>query len=426
MNWMKLVVSFLMFTGIVILGVDSVQRSRRLQITKSQYSEINHFSHGLFSVNVWKKEIGQIVSDELDGLSFKGKTGETLRPHLERQLGVLIDKIATRMKKENYKTTEGWLKQSLIDSFVNVKAIKAGIPEYADAMIKELSSPKTEAELKRMLASKVDQYMETTFDKNDAALKSALVEKYGQGEEEKAKLVLEKKLDRGHAKGSTEAWIMIGLAVGIFAILGIGKKPLRQWEYFLLSLTLLTLLLVGIMTPMIDMEAKISELSFVLFDHEVVFKDQVLFFQSKSIIDVFHIMITHKDIEMKFVGILLVTFSVIFPMFKLLATLAYYYDYCAARSKKFVTFFVFQSGKWSMADVLVIAIFMAYIGFNGIINSQLNNIREAGESIDILTTNGTQLQPGYFVFVAFTILALFLSSFLKTRPYDCSGRVSKT
>ena len=62
---------------------------------------------------------------------------------------------------------------------------------------------------------------------------------------------------------------------------------------------------------MIDMEAKISQMSFVLMSHPIHFENQVLYFQSKSILDVFWIMITHKDTQMKFVGVLLITFSIL-------------------------------------------------------------------------------------------------------------------
>ena len=33
-------------------------------------------------------------------------------------------------------------------------------------------------------------------------------------------------------------------------------------------------------------------------------------------------------------------------------------------------FLVFKSGKWSMAEVMVVAMFMSIIGFNRVINSQ--------------------------------------------------------
>ena len=59
---------------------------------------------------------------------------------------------------------------------------------------------------------------------------------------------------------------------------------------------------------------------------------------------------------------------------------------------------------------------MAYIGFNGIISSQLGHLRSAGEELVILTTNGTSLQPGYYLFLAYTVLALFLSGFLTREP----------
>jgi len=141
MHYAKLVVATLLFIGITFLGFDTVQRTQNLQLTKAQYAEVNHFSYGLFSVDQWKRQLSKIVSDEISGLSFKGETATTLRKHLERQLAVLIDSIAARIKKTNYKTTEGWLKQSFIDSFVNVNDIKAGIPQYADAMMKELTAP---------------------------------------------------------------------------------------------------------------------------------------------------------------------------------------------------------------------------------------------------------------------------------------------
>ncbi len=422
MRYAKLVLSFLLLAGIAWTGVDLITRARTLQKSKVEYTELNHFRYGLFSVDEWKKQLSTIVSDEINGLSFKGDTAATLKGHLEKQLAILIDKIAVRIKNQNYKTTKGWLKQSFIESFVDVNEIKKGIPEYSAAMMKEISSKKTEKDIKGLLKENVDKYMSESFDKVDDSARQKVIQKFGHGDVEVAKVMLEKKLHRGEDRGREKAFIMIGLAAALFLLLGFSRKPLTPPEYFILTLSLLVLMLTGILTPMIDMEARISELSFVLFDHEVSFHDQVLFFQSKSILDVFHIMITHKELQMKLVGVLLVTFSVLFPLLKMFSTLFYYYDYCSARSHKLVKFFVEKSGKWSMADVLVVAIFMAYIGFNGIINSQMKNIQEAGSGVDVLTTNGTHLEPGYYVFLAYAVLAMFLSNFLKNRPYICKTK----
>ena len=68
-----------------------------------------------------------------------------------------------------------------------------------------------------------------------------------------------------------------------------------------------------------------------------------------------------------------------------------------------------------MADVMVVAIFMAYIGFNGIISSQIHKISAAMPDQEMLTTNGTSLQPGYYLFVTYTLLGLFLAGLLSRK-----------
>ena len=69
-----------------------------------------------------------------------------------------------------------------------------------------------------------------------------------------------------------------------------------------------------------------------------------------------------------------------------------------------------------MADVMVVAIFMAYIGFNGIITSQLGHLKSTTQELVILTTNATSLQPGYYLFLTYTLLALILSGILTRKP----------
>ena len=74
-----------------------------------------------------------------------------------------------------------------------------------------------------------------------------------------------------------------------------------------------------------------------------------------------------------------------------------------------------------MADVMVVAIFMTYIGEKGIITSQFGQLSAAGQELVIVTTNATSLQPGFYLFLTYTLLALFLSGFL-TRKTPLSER----
>jgi hypothetical protein len=60
---------------------------------------------------------------------------------------------------------------------------------------------------------------------------------------------------------------------------------------------------------------------------------------------------------------------------------------------------------------------MAYIGFNGIITSQFVKLSSSTPGLELLNTNGTSLQPGFYLFLTYTLLALFLSEFLTRRPH---------
>jgi hypothetical protein len=208
-------------------------------------------------------------------------------------------------------------------------------------------------------------------------------------------------------------------------VAGLSRRALKSSEFITLVLVLFVLLICGVTTPMIDLEAKISEMSFVLMDHPVKFLNQILYFQTKSVLDVFWIMITDKEIQMKAVGVLMVLFSVVFPVTKLSSSALYYYNHWGARRNKIVQFFVLKSGKWSMTDVMIIAIFMAYIGFNGVISSQFGKLHSGKEEMVFLTTNGTSLQPGFYLFLSYTMLALFLTGFLTRKieePRENSGK----
>ena len=61
-----------------------------------------------------------------------------------------------------------------------------------------------------------------------------------------------------------------------------------------------------------------------------------------------------------------------------------------------------------MADVFVIAMFMAYFGFYGLISSQLGTISQNQGGFAIETINYSKLSPGAFFFTGYTILSIFI------------------
>jgi len=99
----------------------------------------------------------------------------------------------------------------------------------------------------------------------------------------------------------------------IFLLNMISRVPPDRLQSLLLILSSFCLLVGGITTPMIDLEARIDMLLFQLIGEEVIFRDNIIFFQTKSITDIVEILIREGSFEMIFVGILIFTFSIVFP-----------------------------------------------------------------------------------------------------------------
>ena len=84
-----------------------------------------------------------------------------------------------------------------------------------------------------------------------------------------------------------------------------------------------------------------------------------------------------------------------------------------APKTRFFNWIIFYSAKWSMADVIVVALFMAYLGFSGVISGQLSQIERNTGNLEIFTTDNSSLQLGFFLFTAYVLFGLLLSTMLK-------------
>src|SRR5438552_1315947 len=93
--------------------------------------------------------------------------------------------------------------------------------------------------------------------------------------------------------------------------------------------------------------------------------------------------------EMWFVGVLVLMFSVVFPILKLLS-LGFCLHKPALLRNRVVKFIALDSSKWSMADVMVLAIFMTFVAFNGLIANALNRLNEIGADFLIPTDSSIQ------------------------------------
>lgn len=411
--------SVFLFTAVSILTVfvwDAEQDTREL---KADYVELRHIKYGLFNVDEWKNTMADIIREKVENFVLTPENKEEVQKKVEDILEVLIDEIEETIREKNSEDLSGLVKQLFIDAMVNMSDIKEGIPEYAKMIVDQLNDPDTRINLKDFLVGQMEVFADETVGRMDYTYLNHVIDKYEVESRSEAILKVEDLLDQ-QTQHNTSFHIALALVVLLLiaAVLIPGGK---QLDLIFAMLSAIVLLIGGIGLPMIDIEATIAQFSFEIVGVPLSFNGQVLFFQSKSIFEVVKILIMQGDLGMVLVAILATAFSIVIPVLKLLLSFVVVIRK-KAPANKLMSFLVFKAGKWSMADVLVVAMFMAFIGFTGVINSQLTQIEENSGSLEVITTNNSTLMAGFYLFLGYTLLGLCLSHSLDRKLQNRTHR----
>lgn len=411
-SWNQLAIIILLITS-AFIAYDMIKISSLRQSVEFDKSILGNVKYGLFSVYEWKYKITTILFKKIDEFELNSTNKGAIQKKIEEMMITVIDegeKIVTdRMTSGN---VIDYLKGLINYLAIDFDDLRDRAPEFTSTLMDKLGDQETLTDLKGFLKLRLSDYLDQTIGKDQNTVVTDILNKYGYKKSQisEAFLKLESDVMALERKLWNESYILIALALSIFLFIYIESFP-SKLTYIFGILTSLVLLLCGILTPMIDLDARINSISFILMNEEINFSEQILFYQSKSILDVFWILAQSDQFQNIAISILVLTFSVIFPVFKLYNSYLYLSD-PKSIDNRLVYFFVFRSGKWSMADVIVVAIFMSYIGFNGIINSQLTKLTDVSEHISVVTSNNTQLQAGFLVFTAFSLMSIFLSGMI--------------
>jgi transcriptional regulator NrdR family protein len=401
------------------------QLSERQEQLKHDYSEMNNIMLGLFSVDEWQDQIALIIKKQVKRLDLNPQQKKELQKEIEAVIVALIDKAEAMVTQPKKKSLRGKLVKFAVKNFVDVDTIKKKVPGIARTILKKVDNPSTKRKLGAMALEKLDEVDEIASIDSTLTANAQKVNQIFKHYAVKTPEQFNAKVDAELAQIKKETYTYcIAMLAGIVAFLLSwwfcrAKKHLHA-PLFILSLAFAFILLaVGLTASMIEVDARLSAIKFVLLGQDIVFKDQVLFFQSKSILDVVMILISGSAIDSILVGVLILIFSILFPVMKLSSTGIHLLGKKKLAENKVIKYFAFQSGKWSMADVIVIAILMAYIGLNGLLETQLANLAIPVDSLTLISTHNTALQPGYIIFIAFVLFGLILSTILKfISPHD--------
>lgn len=399
-----------MATAIVSMEVYTLSQERaRL---KEDISKVNDVMFGLMSVNHWESEIRKIAVKQIEDFKLTKEQDSLIRVAIDEVLVGVIDKT-DRVIQEDDGSVLKFIRKHAINLFFDVEDFQKKVPELTNTIMTRITSDEGKERLKKLVLSKLDELAESTYDSTKVDIYNMYLQKYDAKDRNEFNTITLSKVDKLYNATLNNSLVAIAIAF-VFVFLWLTFRNNDDLKYVLLSFSILfgaIILLTGVASPMIEIDARFREMNFFILGENIEFSNQFIFYRSKSILEIISIMMSTGKLDSTIVALLILAFSVLLPFFKLVS-MSLFLISSKFRTNSVARWMTFKSGKWSMADVIVVAIFMAYVAFQGILDNQLAGLNQNTEAVTAITTNHTALQPGFYVFVTYVVFSILLSSYL--------------
>jgi hypothetical protein len=381
--------------------------TRRLM--RMDLAEITHARYGILSADQWRNFIGPMLNAQVDKLDLKGQS-KSLRPMVERSLYALLDNIKTQMTSPSAKSSgmPGGGNAMIVNMII--ASLRPHVPEYTNVVMKELAKSETQNSFKDSIRGVLADAVKNTFGNTDMTTYTAILNRYGCPDGAVCEETLSKQIDEADKKLTRYYLIVLASAALGFILLMTGQPTLSRGAVVVLMLFCVSMLAGGVLSPMLEVEVRVTKLDATLLGTPIEFRDQSLYYRSKTVLEVSQTLIQMGRPEMTLVAVLVILFSVVFPALKMLALGVCLFRPALLRTNRLVKLLAFDLSKWSMADVMALAIFMAFVAFNGVIGSAWDGVRSVPNIQQVLIpTNASRILPGYYLFIGFCVSSIILS-----------------
>ena len=383
---------------------------------RTDLAELEHVRYGLLNADHWRAIIGPILNAQVDKLDLKGQS-KNLRPMIEHSLNALLDNIKQQMSAPKPANSKGPAALALGNPMIVnmiINALRPHVPEYTNVVLAELGKPQNQKAFKESVRSVMTDAVNNTFSTVDMTTYSAILTRYGCSTGPVCEQMLRNRINEADAQLNKDYIIVLTSAALAFILLTAGRPVLSRAAVVVLMLFCIAMLVGGVLSPMLEVEVRITRLDATLLGSPIEFRDQLLYYRSKTVLEVSRSLLEMHRPAMSLVAVLVILFSVVFPALKMLALSASMIRPSLLRNSRIVRLLAFDLSKWSMADVMVLAIFMSFIAFNGVIESGMGGIR-AEPSVQqlVIPTNSSTILPGYYLFIGFCLASIYLSKKLE-------------
>lgn len=394
-----IIISFLSYKIIVL--------SNEKQQLKYELSELNSIKYGLFDVDVWKDKIANIIVKKINEYEITPENREYIKGNIEAGFYKLLDELSAFLENEQNKGNwfEKIIKNVVYGIAFDKESFKTQVPLWADEVVTLIENPTTQQQLKDHLKNRIVKLINDSKSLQEKVVLNNIHKKYNfeTSQINKCKAFIENEIGLKTTNTILYSIFLILLCLLPFAFELFINIEIENLVVIKIA-SLFLLLLIGISTPMLSIDVRLSSFELNLLGEKISFTNQVLYFQSKSILQVVKVLLTTLKFNSIFTGVLIFIFSIVFPLTKLFSLL---YESITNNYTNLTRFFIEKTSKWSMADVMVVSIFLSFLGINSFLNSLLKLTESTEEYITVIPNNNhSNLEQGILFFILYVILSL--------------------
>jgi hypothetical protein len=194
----------------------------------------------------------------------------------------------------------------------------------------------------------------------------------------------------------------------------------------LLNISILALLVPGILVPMMKLKAFIEPFEMSINGARLYFDQQLLMYQNKSVGDLASLLIETGQPPLLALAAAMTLFCVLIPVSKCLAAIVLLLRTTGSRpAHAALQWLAIESGKWSMADVFVVALIMAFIGMDQLIASHTDAMNTLfAEAQFVQAASASELGMGFYFFLGFVVLSFWTARECKRVLQDRTAAVA--
>ena len=418
------------YIGKQIIEIKTAGQKRQAMIIDRV--DMRHVRFGLFNEDSWKSKFGPLIDQRLEEFEIPLEAKEGIEQYVREYLysfyddqiasGKIVDQFLQKSDGKNEPIKfmgvtldidiNSIIKKELTN-YLKKADLRGQIPGIAKQVSRELG--KNEDQIKAYLKTEIERLADIQgADLYKHPMLGTFSDRYGCLTIDDCIALVDAEIKVLEAEETSKRNLILllsGLLILLIVLpLFFFKEQWWKWVTVPIGTVLALLYLWPALTmPMIDILAELPKVTLNLLGSTIRYGDQVLFYQSKSILEVVDLLLDTSNWDSQLVGYLILAFSIIFPIIKTICTIISTYV-----GKKNDLFFKAAAylGKWSMADVFVVALFMAYIGFNGMLGAQMNQFAGSGSGYSVTTYDETVLRPGALFFAGFVLISLIVSTLL--------------